>query len=355
VALLAVRGHETALAFRRGQWVVARRGKEVRQVRPHSVEEIQCHGAVDVTPSARAAVLARGVPLVFLTLDGRYRGRLDGPRSPTAALQLAQVRWLEDEGRARTLASGLVAGKLAACRALLLAVQRRRRSPAVASAACVLRATGRKTADASSLDVLRGLEGHGTATYFSVFGDLLRNDAFRWTTRTRRPPRDPLNACLSFGYTLLAVRVESAVRAVGLLPGLGALHVPESGRTALVFDLVEEFRAPFVDRMVLRLVNRRQLAPEDFEDPAWRDPVFVAPGAPDKEGEPGVRPSGAVYLGPAARRLFLQEFAAGLRRDVTDADDGSRVRAGWLLERQARRLARVFQGREPAYGPARVV
>ncbi len=190
---------------------------------------------------------------------------------------------------------------------------------------------------------LLGLEGESSKLWFSAFGALLRNPELPWNGRSRRPPRDGVNACLSFLYTLLASRVEDAARRVGLLPDLGALHEPGSGRAALVFDLVEEFRAPLVDRLVLRLINLRQLSPEDFEDPAWSRPTFAA-------GQP-VRASGAVYLGELGRRLVLTSWGALLRSDVTDATDGSRVAVDWLLERQARRMARVFQGRDDAYRP----
>ena len=349
MALLQLHGAGVRLAWRAGKWRAFRAGEEVRQIRPRDVDEIQLHGAVEIDPGARVAALARGVPVVFFTADGRYRGRLEGPRGPAGGLKLDQVRWISDPDRTLSLAKALVAGKVASQRTLLLALQRSRRTEAIAEAACALRSRLAPIAEASSLASLRGHEGEAAATYFGVFGDLLINPSFSWTCRSRRPPRDPINACLSYLYTLLAARVEDAVRGVGLLPGLGALHEPGAGRQPLVFDLVEEFRAPLVDRLVLRLVNRRQLAPEDFEDPAWRRPSFPAPMGSPEGAPPGLRGSGAVYLGAPARRLLVREFFAVLRADLPDADDGSSARAGWLLQRQARRLARLFQGRELEY------
>jgi CRISPR-associated protein Cas1 len=346
VALLVVQGAGTALGFRSGMWVVERGAVELRQVRPREVSEIQAWGPVELRPSARAAALARGVPVVFLGMDGRYKGRLESARPAAGELPLAQARWLADPARALALAQAIVAGKIHNCRALLVQAQRSRKSERIAEVACVLRAGDERLLAAGSLDAVRGHEGDAAARYFSIFGELVTNAAFPWTARSRRPPRDPSNAMLSFGYTLLASRVEDAVRAVGLLPGLGALHEPGPARAALVFDLVEEFRAPLVDRLVLRLVNRGQVSPEDFEDPAWRKPTLAA-------GEAEPKASGAVHMGGMARKLFLREFGSTLRGDLVDEDDGSKVRADWLLERQARRVARLFLGREERYRPFR--
>ncbi len=339
--LLAVRGADSSLAWRAGRWEISRAGSVVRSLRAREVEEIQLLGAVALTASARAAAMARGVPVVFLTADGRFRGRLSGPRDLRGGIVLAQATYLEDPERRLEVARSIVAGKIASQRAMLRVLGRR----SLANASAVRGRLDAITAQVPTAgrETLLGLEGESSKLWFSAFGALLRNPELPWNGRSRRPPRDGVNACLSFLYTLLASRVEDAARRVGLLPDLGALHEPGSGRAALVFDLVEEFRAPLVDRLVLRLINLRQLSPEDFEDPAWSRPTFAA-------GQP-VRASGAVYLGELGRRLVLTSWGALLRSDVTDATDGSRVAVDWLLERQARRMARVFQGRDDAYRP----
>ena len=350
MALLALFGPEIRLHWRRGKWDVSRAGAPVRTARPREVSEIHCQGAIEITPAARTAALARGIPVVFLTADGRYRGRLEGPRGPSGALQLAQARWLADPELQLRVARRLVVGKLGTCRTLLLAQQRVRRDATIAAAACSLRTLAEQAEGANSIASARGYEGEAAARYFGVFGALLVSGTLSWSGRSKRPPRDPVNACLSYLYTLLAARVEDAIRSVGLLPGMGALHEPGPARLPLVYDLMEEFRAPLVDRLVLRLVNRRQLAPEDFEDPAWRRPSLAAPTGP-AGAEPMFRGSGAVYLGASARRLLVREFSNTLRSDIGDLEDGARVRADWLLQRQARRIARVFQQREDQYRP----
>ncbi len=349
MAVLVLNGFDLRLAWSRGRWLILRGGEELRRVRPGDVTEIVCEGPIELSAGARAAALARGTPVVFLTRDGRYRGRLHGPRAPSGSIPLAQVRWLSDGTRQLSLARALVQGKLQASRTLLTIQQRRRRSDRIAAVAAGLRSLAQRAESAPSLDAARGYEGEGARRYFEVWDELVLHPTLAWTGRTRRPPRDPINACLSYLYTLLAARVEDAIRLVGLLPTLGALHEPGPGRLPLVYDLVEEFRAPIVDRLVLRLVNRNQVAPEDFEDPSWRRPTLPAPvrGSPPA----ALRPSGAVYLGRDARALVVRELAAALRGDLADGEDGSRPRAGWLLERQARRLSALFRGDSDEYRP----
>lgn len=374
MALLVLRGGDLLLSFRQGHWVVARRGRPIRAVRAREAETIQLFGPVDLASSARAAALARGVPVVFFTADGRFRGRLEGPAAPTGELRIAQVRWLADPERRLELARAVVAGKLAAQRGLLLVLQKRRRGPRIAASACALRSLLGRLQEPVTVEAIRGFEGEGARRYFEAWNELLLHPEVSWAGRTRRPPRDPVNACLSFGYTLLAERVESAVRGVGLLPGVGSLHGALRGQAALVFDLVEEFRAPLVDRMTLRLFNRRQLDPADFEDPAWSRPDFPAGTAcaceaesanepmregaeeheddkPEAKRPPPFRPSGAVYLGSAARKVFLAEWSALLRSRMKDAGDGKSYRVGWLFERQARRFARAVLGADEGYVP----
>ena len=380
MAQLVLRGGELSLSFRQGHWVVARRGRSIRAVRAREADTIQLFGPVELQSSARAAALARGVPVVFFTADGRFRGRLEGPRAPTGALQLAQARFLADEESRLRLARSVVEGKLASERRLLLKIQKSRKGARIAASACRLRSILGRLAQATSVDQLRGYEGDAARCYFDAWPELLLHPGVSWAGRSRRPPRDPVNACLSFGYTLLAERVETAVRSVGLLPGVGALHGALRGQAGLVFDLVEEFRAPLVDRMTLRLFNRRQLDPADFEDPAWSRPDFPAgtacacetepandseedglstdeQGADQEVGDeppvrpPAFRPSGAVYLGAAARKVFLAEWSGLLKSRSRDAADGKMYRTGWLFERQARRLARFIQETGDAYVP----
>ena len=167
----------------------------------------------------------------------------------------------------------IVLGKVANQRAVLMRALRDHGTPREGGMADVAVAADRlarvlrrieKAADAP--DVLRGAEGEAAALYFGVFGHLVRSDApeFRWTGRSRRPPRDPVNALLSFLYTLLVHDCRAACEAVGLDPAVGFLHRDRPGRPSLALDLMEELRPVLADRLVLSLINRRQVVPRDF-------------------------------------------------------------------------------------------
>lgn len=287
MGLLVVRGGHLTLSWRAGRWEVRRGGAPVRSVRHHEVDEVHLFGAVTLTPTARAAALSRGVPLVFRDAAGRYRGRLESPRSSAGSLPMAQAAWLADPERRLALARSVVRGKIQSQRAMLRILGRRGPRATLTAARARMDAV-LSLVDGAERASLLGLEGEAAAAWFTAFGGLVRNPDFVWQGRNRRPPRDPLNACLSFLYTLMASRVEDAVRSTGLLPGAAGLHEAGPARAALAFDLVEEFRAPLVDRLVLRLINRKQLAPEDFEDPAARRVDL---------SRPTTGPSGAVHLG----------------------------------------------------------
>ena len=174
----------------------------------------------------------------------------------------------QDAGKSRDIAASFVAGKIINARTIL---QRRLRDHGddADCAQCVieLAALVQKLRKASTTDEVRGVEGEAAAKYFKTFNALLvaQRDAFTIQNRNRRPPLDPMNALLSFLYTLLAHDCTGALESVGLDPQIGFLHGLRPGRDSLALDLMEEFRAPLADRMALSLVNLQQLGPKDFK------------------------------------------------------------------------------------------
>jgi len=328
---------------------VEREGKVIQQVRMLGVDEVLVFGAVSLTPSAIAALLARGIDTVFLTARGRYRGRLMGKPGRNVELRLAQFDRLRTPSMALELARSIVAGKIANQRNLILRSQREQKREDLADAAAMMRRMLRAVESAPDSDVLRGLEGQASAAYFGVFGRCIRNPRFSFRGRTRRPPRDPVNALLSFGYTMLAVGVEAAVLRAGLDPMLGAFHTPDYGRPSLVLDLMEEFRPVMVDPLALRLVNRREVAPEDFEQPpdeveaAWAD----GPDAPGKDSGPAP----AVWLGESGRHVFFRAWGRRLRETHFYEQRSQTLTLEEIIQQQVYHLARVIRGEQPAYQP----
>jgi CRISPR-associated protein Cas1 len=320
----------------------------VRRVRLAEVREVLLFDQVEITSAALAALARRGVDVVLLSRQGYFRARLVGPQSPQAALRLAQLRRCLDESFAADVAGAMVAGKIAHQRQVLLRAQRRLREDELADALARLRLLGEQCARRPILDRLRGLEGQAAALYFGQFGKLVLAKELAFAGRSRRPPRDPVNACLSFGYTLLGNAIESELLRCGLDPMLGFLHQPQHNRKSLALDLLEEFR-PFVDTLVLRLVNRRQLGPADFEQQAADVESILAegeaPGAASADGPEEV----GVYLSATGRKIYLKEFFGRLREALYYPPRQGAFELRDVIREQGYQLARVIKGEEPSY------
>lgn len=348
MALLAIHEQSARLRVRSGVLTVETDEGEaatvLRKIPLHDIDEVQLYGNVELTGAARSLLLRRGLDVVFLSRTGRYLGRLLSRESRIGERRACQYSCLADASYARTLAQAVVDGKLRCQRAFLLRLRRERKDAGLSGAIGALRELLRQLPDASSLDEVRGIEGYGAAMYFRGLGRSISHPEFSFESRTRRPPRDPFNACLSFGYTLLLTKVESAVRVVGLDPYLGALHAAGRGKPSAALDLMEEFRTP-IDRLVMRLVQRRQLHPDDFEEPHLDEDL----SEPWEEAEPAqdVRP--AVYLAKTGREIFLRELGR-LWRTRYLVDD-ARFPLHAIIVRQVQQLARCFETGDPAYQP----
>lgn len=329
MSVLALLDQDVEVSVRDGAVVVLRGGQVIRTLPRHEITEVQLYGNADLSAAARNFFLKEGLDVLFFTRDGRYRGRLVSIENQEGERRLCQYKFVCDPVQALALSTAMIHGKLQNQYDLLYRRQRRLRDPLVADVLAQLRRL--IVLEAGNIEVLRGLEGAGAASYFGVWPVLLSNPVFVWNGRNRRPPKDPVNACLSFGYALLVSKVESVVRRVGLDPHLGVLHSASRGKPALVLDLAEEFR-PLVDDLVLRLVNRQQLHPEDFQ-----------PGEEE----------GSVFMGEVARSILLREWALLLQSRFAHPGLEQAWALEALFEAQAHQLRRVMvEG--GVYQPARL-
>lgn len=291
------------------------------------VTEVVLVGRVGVTTPALHALLQAGVPLLLVGRSGRLAGRLLPPTARNLPLRQAQYRRDEDPAFATEMARCIVASKLRNQRVLALRLLRRRpeadRMPLASLYAAETQVSG-----APGLDVLRGVEGRGARAYFALYRQAF-DAGWQFAKRTRRPPRDPVNALLSLGYTMLGHALVSALEVVGLDPYLGYFHAEKYGRPALALDLVEEFRAPFVDSLVMTLVNRRMLQEDDFRS----------------------RGDGGIVLNDRGLRVFFREFGDRLEGTVTPAGVGRPLSYRKIFEVQARRMANVVLGKVDRYRP----
>lgn len=323
------------------------RDTEARKVRVPmmKVTQVVVMGDSTVTTPALLALLEQKAEISFCDYHGRFRGQLAPPMSRNGQLRIAQYATHVDYGRRVALAKEFVAGKLANQRTLLLRSNRKLEDEAISAAAATMQRVlvdvqqvvgvaepanpARPQAD-SAMGRLQGLEGAGSAAYFGVFGRLLRYD-LGFQRRVRRPPTDPVNALLSFGYTLLLNNVLSAVAQVGMDPYVGYLHSSQYGKPALALDLMEEFRTPVVDSAVVTVINNRIVQAEHFSEEL-----------------------GAYRLSDAGRRRFLEAFEERLATSIEHPVFGYKASYRRCLELQARLAAKLVMGEIAQYTPFRV-
>ncbi|MEM8829189.1 MAG: type I-D CRISPR-associated endonuclease Cas1d [Cyanobacteria bacterium P01_G01_bin.19] len=236
-------------------------------------------GQATISPDAISELLARKIPLSFVTATGRYKGCLQPELTKNILVRKAQWQAEGSTTAAVHLVRGFVRGKLKNYRQFLM---RRQREDSKLNLDKTISSLERAIApidSTDSIDSLRGLEGAGSAAYFGYFNRLIQNPQFQFKSRVRRPPTDPVNSLLSLGYSLLRHDVQSAVNIVGFDPYLGYLHSQRYGRPSLALDLMEEFRPLVVDAIVLSAINKKKLTPDEFSTEAISNAVSL-----NKEG-----------------------------------------------------------------------
>lgn len=311
-------------------------GAERGRAPAHLLGQIVCFGQVAVSPALMAFCVEGGISIAWLNPYGRFMGRVEGAQSGNVILRRAQHRLTVDAETALPVARAMVAAKAANQRGVIRRHLRDYGSTMDATRRDALDVAQRRLSDAARLalsapdaDSLRGQEGEASHAYFDVFDHLLRNpDApLRFLGRSRRPPRDPVNAVLSFLYVLLAQDCRAACETVGLDPQMGFLHRDRPGRMSLALDLMEEFRAPMADRVCLSLFNRHQLSPADFRH----------------------EETGAVLLDDEGRTTVLKAWQERKRTSLRHAFFDETVPLGLMPHLQAQLLARHLRGELDGY------
>lgn len=303
-------------------------GKVKLTVPLHHLESVVCFGRVTVSPAVLATCGEHRLGFSFLSEQGRFLARVEPPIHGNVLLRRRQYRLADDPAERLRLARPMIAAKIQNARNTLLRAARDDAQPddaeALRAAAAHLAAVlvGLPTVD--TLDAARGIEGETARTYFGVFSRMVRQErgAFALAGRSRRPPRDPMNALLSFVYALVRHDCHSALESVGLDPAVGYLHVDRPGRPSLALDLMEEFRTLVADRLVMTLINRRQVQPGGFATDA----------------------AGGVQMDDKTRRALLVAYQERKREEVTHPLLGEVVPVGLLPHLQARLLARTLRG-----------
>lgn len=244
------------------------RGKELLTDIPvFKVKQVVIFGEVTVTASTIRKLAENKITLCYLTEWGKFISRMEGDVSKNVIVRLKQYENHLDIGKGSVkFAQSFISGKIKNSRTVLMKSNRDGdKSAAFKEAVDELNRLEKRLKDEDNIDSIRGIEGRAAAVYFSVFTEMIKGE-FTFETRNKRPPKDPINSMLSFGYVLLSNEMSSAISCVGLDPHIGFLHRLRYGRTSLALDMMEEFRALFVDRLVLSIVNNKILKKEDFEE-----------------------------------------------------------------------------------------
>ncbi len=302
--------------------LVRRRQETVQQVRLLDTSQVCLFGNIQITTQALRDLCAAGVPVCYFSYGGWFYGMTTGLIHKNVELRLAQFRWATHPRRALVLARRFVVGKIKNCRTLI-----RRHLPDHQLPLHQLAQLARQAAAVTDAATLLGLEGAAAHTYFAAFAQLLKPDAhFNFQARNRRPPRDPVNALLSFLYALLVKELTIAVHTMGFDPMLGFFHQPRYGRPSLALDLAEEFRPLLADSVVLSLINTGEVSPDDF-----------------------IRRAGAVAMNDRARRTVIAAFERRMDSLIRHPLFGYRISYRRVLHVQARLLARTLLGEIPHY------
>lgn len=304
----------------------------------HMLESLVCFGRVLVSPPLMGYCAEQGISTSFLTPNGKFLARVEGPVSGNVLLRRAQYRASDDAQRCTAIARSVLLGKLHNQKAVLGRALRDHGSRLDETTASALNHAhrrldrlGDKLLTETDLNLLRGYEGEAAQAYFGVFDNLIliTDSALRFHGRSRRPPLDPVNALLSFLYTLIAHDCRSALETVGLDPAVGFLHRDRPGRPSLALDLLEEFRPLLGDRLALSLINRKQVAERDFQ----------------------VMDNGAVLLATDARKTVLAAYQERKREELRHVFLGEKATLGLFPFIQAQLLARHLRGDLDAYPP----
>jgi CRISPR-associated protein Cas1 len=318
-----------AYLHRDGETVSIKIGQEVRMRVPvHTLEGIVCWGQVTCSHPILGLCCEKGVGISYLTEQGRFLARVQGPVSGNVLLRRQQYRMADRGDASLNIVCSIITSKIANSRVVLLRAAREiadtERQAQLREAANRLTWIGLDASRSGNIDEARGHEGAAGQVYFGAFDAMIVGDrnVFQFHGRSRRPPRDRVNALLSFVYAMLRHDIESALETVGLDPAVGFLHTDRPGRPSLALDLMEELRSVLADRLVLTLINRRQVSGEDFTE----------------------QDGGGILLEEETRRTVIAAWQARKQEELEHPFLNERILLGLVPYVQALLLARCVRG-----------
>ena len=315
--------------------VIQEKGKDIGRVPLHNLERIVTFGYTGASPALMGKCASDGIELVFMSGSGRFLARVEGEVNGNVLLRRQQYRYADDKDKSLEIARNIICAKLFNSRWTVERTLRdhplRIDTDQFSTCSQQLKKSTDNARCAADIDTLRGIEGEAAQIYFSVFDDMIlqQKDDFRFSGRNKRPPKDNVNAMLSFAYSLATSMCASALEAVGLDPYVGFMHTDRPGRRSLALDIVEDLREPLCDRFVLTLINKNMIAPNDFVK----------------------REDGAVLLTDNGRRTFISAWQKRKDDELRHPFLNEKLQWGNVAYAQALLLARFIRGDIDTYPP----
>ena len=331
---LYITSDEAFVRKERETFVVEVSNAKVFQAPIHSIENIVCFGFKALTPALMAFCAENNVGVSYLSEHGKFLARVQGAQQGNVLLRRTQYTVADNEIESLKIARPIIAAKVSNYRSLLMRHERNHPDDCPDTVVSAAATMGNRLADiqkVESLNELRGHEGECATIYFGVLSSLItaQKEDFTFSTRSKRPPLDRANTLLSFLYAILANDVRSAVETTGMDPQVGFLHQMRPGRPSLALDIMEEFRAYLGDRVMLNLINLKQVSGKDFE----------------------IRESGEVRMSDEARKTVLTAYQKRKQEEITHPFLGEKMTVGLMPHIQAQLLARYLRGDIPEYPP----
>ncbi len=307
--------------------VLRKEGGKIGSIRIMEVSDISLYGNVQISTQALAELIDRNIPVSYFSYGGWFRGLTLGMPHKNVELRIKQYQAYGDDKRRLDFARMFVNGKIRNCRTLLM------RNGEDIKLVCTteMKRLADKALRCKNEESLLGIEGAGARLYFLSFPKLLKNGfkgVFEFKQRNRRPPKDPINAMLSFAYSLLSKDLTIAALKVGFDPYLGFYHKPRYGRPALALDIMEEFRPIVADSTVISAVNNEEVKQTDF-----------------------IMRNLGVTMSPEARKGFTYAYERRMRTEIKHPIFGYQVSYRRVLELQMRIMARCLTGEIDNYIP----
>ncbi len=325
----------------------------------HTVDQLFIMGTLEITGQALRLLMKHSIETVFVSKNGKYDGKLVFEDAKNVFLRQRQYELLHDEQFCREFVRAVVKGKVKNQYLFMQRIARKVDGDSfIKSQIARIAEVMEKIDAAQTIDSLRGFEGFAATTYFSVLGKNIIQPWAVFKQRSKNPPRDAVNAVLSFLYTLLSYRIDALILAEGLDNAVGILHTLAYGRKSLVFDLMEEFRTPLVDTLVCALFNMAVVQVADFREVTASSEVREEAADIETESSDDAIPGEfekAVLLTPDGLRKVVAQFERKLLEEHFYEPLGKRIEYKQILHEQVKMYKRFVMGMEEAYKPVAIV